>query len=269
MLGWGRAFTSASGGAGLGRRGRGRACPVRRTVGPGPGRLGGAAEKDAIGGRARAPAGPPGAGVLILTCRAVLLLVVVVVSHELGGVQGVGGQDLGLQVGGGALGRGRRRGAGGLVAPRERGAAQARLLGLQQPALGLLVLSAPLGLQAAVVPLLLAPLQAEREPRSGAGPPAGPCPVGVTAGPPTPARGCQGHPVPAHGISVLLCSPLAFCSGQDVNLPVAPEFKDQSKPKPGQEQASQAPPRPHPRALRWEEQSLLDGRDAARSLGYP
>lgn len=107
----------------------------------------------------------PCAGVLILTCwTAVLLLLLLVAGNKLGGVQGVRGEDLGLQVGGGALrwgGRGGgRRGRGrGLVAPGKRRSAQARLLGLQQPALGLLVQSAPLGLQAAVIPLFLSPLR--------------------------------------------------------------------------------------------------------------
>lgn len=106
--------------------------------------------KDAVGG-----------GAFVLTCRAAVLLFlfVLVVRDKRGRVEGVGGQRLRLEGGGGALRRGRRR---GLVAPRERRPAQARLLGRQQPALGLVVLPAPLGLQAAVIPFLLSPLRAEQ-----------------------------------------------------------------------------------------------------------
>lgn len=156
-------------------RGQGLACSASSAVGTGRGWLEGVGEKDAIGGGARLAGGRPWpkgsrrpcwAGVLILTCgAAVLLLLLLVVRNKLGGVQGVGGQGLSLQGRGGALrGGGRDVGRGGqgcgLVAPRERWSAQARLLRPQQPALGLGALSAPLSFQAAVVPFFLLPLQA-------------------------------------------------------------------------------------------------------------
>lgn len=151
-------------------RGRGLACSEGSTVGTGRGRLEGVGEKDAIGGRARlkVPARRPGAGALILTCGALLLLLLLGVGNQLGGVQGVGGQGLRLQGGGGALWWGgwrtRRGGQGrGFVAPRQRRPAQGRLLGLQQPAICLVVQSAPFGLQATVIPFFLSPLQAGTE----------------------------------------------------------------------------------------------------------
>lgn len=113
------------------------------------------------------PARRPGAGALILTCGALLLLLLGV-GNQLGGVQGVGGQGLRLQAGGGALWWGgwrtSRGGQGrGFVAPRQWRPAQGRLLGLQQPAICLVVQSAPFGLQAAVIPFFLSPLQAGTE----------------------------------------------------------------------------------------------------------
>lgn len=115
------------------------------------------------------PVGLPRARALILTCQTavLLLLLPLVVRDEPGGVQRVWGQGLGLEGGGGPLRRGRRsggrRGRGWeLVAPRKRGSAQTRLLRLQQPALGLCVLSAPLGFQAAVIPFFLSPLHVEQ-----------------------------------------------------------------------------------------------------------
>ena len=160
---------------------RGPACSGSSTVGSGRGGLQGAGEKEAVGGRARPAGGWPwrrgggrkaapglaGVGELVLTCQtAVLLLLLLVVRNEPGGVQGVWGQGRGLQGGGGPLRWGRRssrRGGRGreLVAPRQRRSAQARLLRLQQPALGLRVLSAPLGFQAAVITFFLSPLRAE------------------------------------------------------------------------------------------------------------
>lgn len=64
------------------------------------------------------------------------------------------------------MGWGRRVGRGawdrGFIAPWEWRAAKTGLLGLQQPPLGLLMLSAPLCFQAAVIPFFLSPLQAGR-----------------------------------------------------------------------------------------------------------
>lgn len=149
-----------------------------------------ASEKDAVGGRARRPTGRA----LILTCWLavlLLLLLLLVVCDKRGRVEGVGGQGLRLEVGGGALRWGRRR---GLVAPRERGSAQARLLGRQQPAVHLVMLPAPLGLQAAVIPFLLSPLRAgtdKSKGQTGVG--------GTTAAhPPAPGRKvCAPVPAPA------------------------------------------------------------------------
>lgn len=125
----------------------------------------------------------PRAGAPVLTCWAAVLLLLCAACHVLGGVQGVGREGLRLKGGGGALWWwGRHVGCGGqgrrLIAPGQWRAAQAwlqlRLLWPQQPALGLLVQSAPLGLQAAVIPLLLAPLRAEtkgqRSDEAGKGP---------------------------------------------------------------------------------------------------
>lgn len=94
-----------------------------------------------------------------------LVFLVARVGDKLGGVERVGGGDLGFEVGGVSLwgGRGgvsRVVGGGGLVIPGQRGPIQTgRLVRRQQLSLGLLVLPAPLGLQASVVLLLLSPLR--------------------------------------------------------------------------------------------------------------
>lgn len=94
-----------------------------------------------------------------------LVLLVARVGDKLGGVERVGGDDLGFEVGGVSLwgGRGgvsRVVGGGGLVVPGQRGPIQtSRLVGRQQLSLRLLVLPAPPGLQASVVLLLLSPLR--------------------------------------------------------------------------------------------------------------
>lgn len=86
------------------------------------------------------------------------------VGDKLGGVERVRGGDLGFEVGGVSLwgGRGgvsRVVGGGGLVVPGQRGPIQTgQLVRRQQLSLGLLVLPAPLSLQASVVLLLLSPL---------------------------------------------------------------------------------------------------------------
>lgn len=93
-----------------------------------------------------------------------LVFVIARVGDKLGGVERVGGGDLGFEVGGVSLwwGRGvvsRVLGGGGLVIPWKRGPIQTgRLIRRQQLSLRLLVLPAPLGLQASVVLLLLSPL---------------------------------------------------------------------------------------------------------------
>jgi hypothetical protein len=108
----------------------------------------------------------PHAGVLILTCWAavlLLLLLLLIVCNKLGSEQRIWGEDLRFVVGGVSLRWGRRgagrRGRGrGLVVPWKWRSAQPGLLGLQQPARRLLVLSAPLSFQAAVIPFFLSPL---------------------------------------------------------------------------------------------------------------
>ena len=92
-----------------------------------------------------------------------LFLLVAFVGDKRGGVERVGG-DLGFEVGGVSLwgGRGvvsRVVGGGLLVVPGQRGSIQTgRVVGRQQLPLGLVVLPAPLGLQASVVLRLLSPL---------------------------------------------------------------------------------------------------------------
>lgn len=94
-----------------------------------------------------------------------IFFVVARVGDKLGGVERVGRGDLGFEVGGVSLwgGRGgvsRVVGVRGLVVPGQRGPIQTgRLIGRQQLSLGLLMLPAPLGLQASVVLLLLSPLR--------------------------------------------------------------------------------------------------------------
>lgn len=94
-----------------------------------------------------------------------LVFLIARVGDERGGVERVGRDHLGFEVGGVSLrwGRGgvsRVVGGGGLVIPGQRGPIQTgRVVGRQQLSLGLLVLPAPLGLQASVVLLLLSPLE--------------------------------------------------------------------------------------------------------------
>lgn len=97
-------------------------------------------------------------------CLLVFLLVARV-GDKLGGVERVGGGDLRFEVGGVSLWGGRGGvsrvvgGGGGLVIPGQRGPIQTgRVVGRQQLPLGLVVLPAPLRLQASVVLLLLSPL---------------------------------------------------------------------------------------------------------------
>lgn len=179
-------FTSPGGRAGAVEsrfvwRGRGPARSGGSTAGASRGRPQRGAEEGTLRGRARlrprweggggkVPGKPRGAGARLLTCWAsallrLLLLVVVAIGHKPGGVQGVWGQRWSREAGGGALGWGGRPGhrGRGLVAPWEWGSAQPRFLGPQQPSLGLVVLSAPLGLQAAVVSFFLSPLWAKRQ----------------------------------------------------------------------------------------------------------
>lgn len=93
-----------------------------------------------------------------------LVFVIARVGDKLGGVEHVGGGDLGFEVGGVSLwwgwgGVSRVLGGEGLVIPWKRGPIQTgRLVRRQQLSLRLLVLPAPLGLQASVVLLLLSPL---------------------------------------------------------------------------------------------------------------
>lgn len=103
------------------------------------------------------------AAAAVIHCVLVFVLVARV-GDKLGGVERVGRGDLGFEVGGVSLwgGRGRVsrvvRGRG-LIVPGQRGPIQTRwLIGRQQLSLGLLVLPAPLCLQASVVLFLLSPL---------------------------------------------------------------------------------------------------------------
>lgn len=93
-----------------------------------------------------------------------VFILVARIGDKLGGVESVGGGDLGFEVGGVSLwgGRGgvsRVVGGRGLVIPGQWGPIQTgRIVRRQQLSLGLLVLPAPLCFQASVVLLLLSPL---------------------------------------------------------------------------------------------------------------
>lgn len=144
-------------------RGWGLACFVSSTVGFGQGWLEWVGEKDAIrgwaglaggllplrGSKRKVPMRLSCAGVLILTCWAAVLLLLIIICNKLGSEQRVWGEDLCFEVGGVSL-RWGRRGAGcwgrgwGFIVPWKWRSAQPRLLGLQQPSCCLVVLSAPL-----------------------------------------------------------------------------------------------------------------------------